>query len=302
MAKAKSSKGQGAETGAYRRRKQPVRVRRWIFDWRSWPWRPVLFTLTFLAAAGGSAYAIDRYVAQGDQFRLEEDGLVVTGLERVDEQRVRSVFADDIGKSLLHTPLEARRIAALAVPWVAEAAVVRLWPDRIWLDIRERRPLAFVRVPAKRGGLELRMIDDRGVFLDPLSGEEFDLPVIDGVDPDSPRPEREKRVLLFEALMKDLDAEEPHYSGRISQIDVRDPANAVVTVIEGEDVVELEMGDKKFRHRFQVYLQYIDSWKQQFGKIASVDLRVKDQVPVTPYAQPEAQVRPDGGAAARSSR
>ena len=285
MAKAKSSKSTTAETGAYRRRKQPVRVRRWIFDWRNWPLRPVLFTLTFIAIAGGSGYAIERYVAQGPEFRLEESGLLVTGLERVDEQRVRSVFADDIGKSLIETPLEARRIATLAVPWVADAAIVRLWPDRIWVDIRERRPTAFVRAPTGLGALELRMIDDRGVFLDPLSGEEFDLPVIDGVDPDAPREEREKRVRLFERLIADLDAEDPPYSERISQIDVGDANNAKVTVVEDGDVVELLMGDKLFRHRFEVYLQYIDSWNQQFGKVGSVDLRIKDQVVVLPYAQ-----------------
>lgn len=287
MAKAKSSTNATAETGAYRRRKQPVRVRRWIFDWRNWPLRPVLFTATFLAVAVGSAYAIERYVAQGPEFQLEEAGLVVTGLERVDEARVRSVFADDIGKSLLDTPLEARRIATLAVPWVADAAVVRLWPDRIWVDIRERHPTAFVRVPSSRGSLELRMIDDRGVFLDPLSGEEFDLPVIDGVEPDAPREEREKRVRLFERLVADLDAEEPPYSGQISQIDVGDAKNAKVTVVDDGQVVELLMGDKLFRHRFEVYLQYIDSWNQQFGKVGSVDLRIKDQVVVLPYAQSE---------------
>ncbi len=285
MAKAKSSTNAAAETGAYRRRKQPVRVRRWIFDWRNWPLRPVLFTATFLAVAAGSAYAIERYVAQGDKFRLAEAGLLVTGLERVDEARVRSVFADDIGKSLLDTPLEARRISTLAVPWVADAAIVRLWPDRIWVDIRERRPTAFVRVPSSRGSLELRMIDDRGVFLDPLSGEEFDLPVIDGVDPDAPREEREKRVRLFERLVADLDAEEPAYSGRISQIDVGDANNAKVTVVDDGQVVELLMGDKLFRHRFEVYLEYIDSWNRQFGKVGSVDLRIKDQVVVLPYAQ-----------------
>jgi cell division protein FtsQ len=219
---------------------------------------------------------------------------VVTGLERVDEARIRSVFADDIGKSLLSTPLEARRISTLAVPWVAEAAIVRLWPDRIWVDIRERRPTAFVRVAAGRGALELRMIDDRGVFLDPLSGEEFDLPVIDGVDPDAARPDREIRVRLFESLVAGLDAEDPPYSGRISQIDVSSATNAKVTVVEDGEVVELLMGDKLFRHRFEVYLQYIDSWKRQFGKVASVDLRIKDQVVVTPYARTSAEAAGKG--------
>ncbi len=284
MAKAKTGNSSTAETGAYRRRK-PVRVRRWIFDWRSWPWRPVLFTLTFLLGLGGVAYGVDRYVAKGPSFQLEASGLLITGLERVSEARVRAVFADDIGKSLMETPLEARRIATVAVPWVAEAAVVRLWPNRLWVDISERRPIAFVRVPAGRGSLDLRMIDGRGVFLDPLSGEEFDLPVIDGVDPDASREEREKRVQLFQRLVAELDAEDPHYSGRISQIDVRDAANAKVTVVNAGEVVELLLGDALFRHRFEVYLQYIDSWKRQYGKVGSVDLRVKEQVVVLPYRE-----------------
>ncbi|MBI1354415.1 MAG: FtsQ-type POTRA domain-containing protein [Acidobacteria bacterium] len=284
MAKTASSKSSSPETGAYRRRKGPVRVRRWIFDWRNWPWRPLLFTLAFVAVAAGSAYAVDQYVAQGPRFRFEPGGLVITGLDRVDEGRIQAVFADDFGKSLLDPPLEARRMATLAVPWVADASVVRLWPNRIWVDIQERRPLAFVRVPAKGGTLELRMIDDRGVFLDPLAGEQFDLPVIDGVDPAASREDREARVRLFERLVRDLDAEEPHYSERISQINVADDGNARVTVVDGGEVIELQMGDKLFRHRFEVYLEYIDSWKRQFGKVGWVDLRIRDQVVILPYA------------------
>ena len=284
MAKTASSKSSTTETGAYRRRKGPVRVRRWIFGWRNWPWRPILFTLSFAAVAAGSACALDRFVAQGPRFRFEPQGLVITGLDRVEEARIRAVFADDFGKSLLEPPLDARRRAVLAAPWVAEASVVRLWPNRIWVDVSERRPLAFIRVPGPNGALELRMIDGAGVFLDPPAGEQFDLPVIDGVDPASAREEREARVRLFARLVRELDAEEPHYSGRVSQINVSEVDNARVTVVDDGDVVELQMGDKLFRHRFQVYLEYIDSWKRQFGKVGWVDLRIKDQVVVLPYA------------------
>ena len=99
---------------------------------------------------------------------------------------------------------------------------------------------------------------------------------------------------LFESLVEGLDAEDPPYSGRISQIDVSSATNAKVTVVEDGEVVELLMGDKLFRHRFEVYLQYIDSWKRQFGKVASVDLRIKDQVVVTPYARTSAEAAGKG--------
>lgn len=272
------------ESEAYRRRKRPVRVRSWVFDWRNWPWRPIAFTLAFIGLASTSVYAVNRYLGDGPRFRLAEAGLAVTGLERLQEPAIRAIFRDDLGLSLADVPVEARRQALLETPWIEQASVARLWPDRIWVHVKERVPVAFVRVADAKGSLRARLIDSQGVFLDPMPGVRFELPVLDGISPDLPVPARRERVALYLALMSGLDGEEPYYGSRISQVDVSDPENAKATVAHMGEVVVLEMGNELFRHRFETFLKYIETWKDQFGAVASVDLRYEDQVVVVPPA------------------
>lgn len=256
-----------------------------MFDWRNWPWRPIAFTLAFIGLGATSVYAVNRYLGDGPRFRLTESGLAVTGLERLDEGAVRGIFRDDLGQSLADVPVDTRREQLLEMAWVRDASVARLWPDRIWVHLRERTPVAFVRVASGKGGLRSQLIDSQGVFLDPMPGVRFELPVLDGISPELPIPARRERVGLYLALMNDMDGKEPYYGSRISQIDVSDPTNAKITVAHLGDVVELEMGDELFRDRFETFLKYIEDWKRQFGSVGWVDLRYEDQVVVLPVGQ-----------------
>jgi hypothetical protein len=47
------------------------------------------------------------------------------------------------------------------------------------------------------------------------------------------------------------------------------------------DIVELQMGAEEFRHRWDVFHQYVPSWKEKYGRIGSVDLRFEGQVAVS---------------------
>ncbi len=290
----KKPKRNSSEADAYRRRKRPVRVRSWVFDWRNWPWRPVAFTLAFLALGASSVYAVNRYLGDGPRFRLAAAGLAISGFEHLDETAIRAVFDADLGQSLADIPVEERRAKLLEEPWIQDASVARLWPDRIWVHIRERVPVAFVRVASGRGGMRSRLIDAEGELLNPIAGVRFELPALDGISAELPAPARRERVALYLALMRELDSHEPYYGARVSQIDVADPRNAKITVAHLGDVVELEMGEELFRHRFETFLKYIENWKQQFGSVGWVDLRYEDQVVVLPAGKTPAPS--EGGA------
>lgn len=281
--KPKKKRESSSETGAYRRTR-PVRVRRSAFDWRNWPWRAMAAWTLFVAGCAGSLYAVDDYVRESERFRLAADGsgLIVSGLELLDERDFREIFANDFGKPIGDLPLDARRTALIETPWVREAAVARLWPDRIWVHVVERRPVAYVRLPGPNGSLETRMIDADGVFLEPIEGVAFELHAVDGIDPKLPAAERAERVRLFARLIAALDAEEPGYSSDLGAIDVSNPNNARVTTVHEGDVIELALGEELFRHRYEVYLEYIDSWKRKFGSVGSVDLTLESQVVVLP--------------------
>ena len=57
-----------------------------------------------------------------------------------------------------------------------------------------------------------------------------------------------------------------------------DPRNVKVSTAFDGEMVELQMGEKNFRHRFTVFLEYFETWKREFGRVKSVDLRYKGVV------------------------
>lgn len=279
----KDKSGETTAGAPYRRRSRPVPVSGGLPDWRSLPWRRILVGAATTAAVLGVLWSGGVFLNSSDRFILQARGVAASGLELLDEESVTKVFATDVGRSLFAVPLAERRRAILDQPWVRSASVARVWPDQLWIDVEERKPIAYVRTGRRKAGVA-RLIDSDGVLLEPLDGAAFSLPVLDGIDQDEPIEERKPRVRLFEALMADLDSAEPRYGEHVSQVDVADPENAKVTVVHEGDSIELEMGDELFRHRYEIFLKYVAGWKRQFGALGRVDLRYEDQVVVLPLS------------------
>lgn len=80
--------------------------------------------------------------------------IVVTGaLQHVHPEDVRSIVTPFVGQGLLMTPIERVVQALSRHPWVEHAEVVRLWPNRLQIAIKERL------ATARWGGM---FLDDQG--------------------------------------------------------------------------------------------------------------------------------------------
>lgn len=276
--KSKRRKKKGSPADGFQRRSRPVRVRSGIWDWRRWHWKKIAVLAVLGLLSASVLGALGDYVNESERFRfpLDGSGLAISGLDRLDSESVQQVFEADFGQPLATLSLEDRREELIALPWVRGATLSRIWPDRVWVDVAERQPVAFLRLGAGRRGNVL--IDEEGVLLEPLPGVEFDLPVVDGIERNMEADQRIKRVQLLQRLVTDLDSAEPAYSQRFGQVDLSDPKNAVATVVHKGAVFELQMGDKLFRHRFDAFLTNVASWEKTYGKLAKIDLRFEDKV------------------------
>jgi hypothetical protein len=268
------------DSASYLRSKKPLRATRGI-ELPDWPYRRILVVLMGLSIAVSSAYALNAYVSSSARFRVDPavGNPQVAGLKLLDADEIRRIFADDLGLAMSAVDLEERRQQVEQLGWVRRASVGRVWPNKIAVYIEEREPVAFLRLP-KNGGT--RLIDSDGVILTPIEGKQFDLPVIKGIDAVMESGARQIRMNLFGRLMESLDSKQPRLSEFLSEVDISDPKNAVVSAIYKDEVVDLQMGDEHLRHRFEVFLKYIDTWKAEFGSVKSADLRFEDQVAVTP--------------------
>ena len=266
------------EEPQYLRRQKRVEVRKRLDTRKFARVKLPLFSLLAILALSGVAWGVTRFALSGAVFTLRPESLEIQGAHYVGRAQVIERFAADLGHSVFGVPLEERRSGIEQIPWVERADVARLWPDRIRVMLHERAPVAFAQGP---GGMLL--VDSSGQFLHRPVQASFSFPVVVGVSDQDPADKRRARMGMFNALVQDLDREGTRYSLDISEVDVSDPEDAQVTVVDTAIVLHLGSGD--FLKRYKTYLAHIQQWHRDFPKIRSIDLRFDNQVVVSPGAR-----------------
>lgn len=242
-----------------------------------------------------------RYGVHSWRFRLDSrDNLEVTGAANVPQTQVLELFAGDIGHNVFSIPLEERKRQLEEIPWVESATVMRLLPNRVKVEIRERTPVAFVQI-----GSKISLIDSNGVIVELPAGKsrKYSFPVIAGMGDAEPLSTRAARMKIYNTLVRELDSEGGNDSAGLSEVDLSDADDVKVTVADPEGAVLVHLGSGNFLTRYKVYLAHVQEWRQQFQKLESVDLRYDRQVIVNPEthpaAPPEAKAAPKKAAAPR---
>ena len=244
--------------------------------WRP-PWRKLL-----PACALGVVAAVTLF--RGAELVVAADALAITtvtvdGTNRMSAGEVLALLQGLRGTNIVTADLESWRQKLLDSPWVADAAMRRVFPTTVAVVVSERDPLGIGRV-----GSGLYLIDQRGMIIDEFgpSYAEFDLPIIDGL---SAAPSEnamlvdEARALLAGRVLADLQTH-PRLARRVSQIDVTDAHDAVV--ILKDDPALIRVGNERFAERVQSYLDLAPRLRETVPLIDSVDLRFDERVYVRP--------------------
>lgn len=293
-----SSAGQDSEDEAqFHRASKRVAVRKGPVTKRT-ATRIRLFAIAagLVCFASVSAFALARYATQSWRFRLESsDNVETTGLKNVSRAQVMDILGADIGRNLFKVPLQERKSQLQEIPWVESAVVMRLLPDRLRIRIVERKPVGFVRI-----GTKVSLIDDGGVVMDlPRWGsqagaqlktadsrpqESYSFPVITGMTETEPLSTRAARMKIYERLLNELNASGANYSKDLSEVELSDPDDVKITVEDPNGALVVHLGSSNFLPRYQIYLNHIQEWRQQFSKLESVDLRYNGQIIVNPAA------------------
>lgn len=223
-------------------------------------------------------YIFKTYLERDARFRIAAgSNIQATGLTQVTRTDILPVFGEDIGRNIFFVPLNQRRKQLEKIPWVQSATVMRLLPDQLRISVVERTPVAFVR-----HGQQIGLVDANGVLLSmsaaSMSKHHYSFPVVTGIDPGDPLTSRKARMSVYGRLVGDLDSTGQRLSEQISEIDLTDPEDARVMMPEpGADILA-HFGDDQFLARYQRYKTHIAEWRQQYPKLASVDLRYEQQV------------------------
>jgi len=244
---------------------------------RSFNWR-LTFAIILFGAIGVSTavagYKVSVYVASDPQFILSperKDALTIFGLTYASRFKVQRVFAADFEHSIFSVPLAERRRRLLAIDWIEDASVSRVWPDRLVIRIRERKPVAFVSF--RSGPL---LIDAQGVLLEQPAQAQFSFPVLSGVREEQSEADRRRHVRVFLQLQEEMG----YLAKEISEVDARDPENIRIISQVDRQVVNLWLGDGNYAQRFQNFLTHYSEIHKGSPTAKVFDLRLDGRITV----------------------
>jgi cell division protein FtsQ len=250
-------------------------------------WRPAtawgrgflgLGVLVIFGTLGAAVFLFKTYLERDARFRIGGSGNIqASGLSEVTRSELLPVFGEDIGRNVFFVPLSLRRKQLEKIPWVEHATVMRLLPDQLRISVVERKPVAFVRQ-----GQQIGLVDANGVLLtmpaSTMTKHHYSFPVVTGIDAGDPLPSRRARMAVYGRLIGELDGGGQHLSEQLSEIDLTDPQDARVLMPEAGADILAHFGEDQFLSRYQRYKAHIAEWRQQYPKLAVVDLRYEQQV------------------------
>jgi cell division protein FtsQ len=236
----------------------------------------LLAVLAVLGSLGTSAYLLKTWLGSDGRFRIEgASNIKATGLTEVSRTEMLPVFGEDIGRNIFFVPLGERRRQLEEIPWIQSATVMRVLPDQISVSVVERQPVAFTRQ-----GQQIGLVDASGILLTMpaamMAQHHYSFPVVTGIGVHDSLPACKARMAVYQRLLADLDASGQKLSTQISEVDLTDPEDA--KVIMQDDTTLLHFGQDQFLERYERYKAHIAEWRQQYPKLAAVDLRYTQQV------------------------
>jgi len=268
----------------YLRRQKPVEIRRKKFTGRGWPFYRRVLVLSLAGIAGVTAilYAMRFLLYSPTMLLLKPDQIELNGNHIVAREAVLQQFVRDRNHSVLQVPLDARRGEIEKISWVESASVQRILPNRIRVELTERTPIAFLR-----NGNVLALIDAHGVILDRPQGEDLQFPIVSGVSEDLSLDQREKRMLVFQEFMKDIDLVRAGSSERVSEVELANPKDlrVVMTGLAGptdSQAVTIHFGSGEFTGKYKMLVDNFSQWQANTGRVQSIDLQYMRQVVVNP--------------------
>ena len=262
------------------RRQRGVKLRlRWGMPRTKWGRIAAALGLMLVAGACAGALWLARDMVMRDPrfFIPSASAIEIQGNQHLTRDELVNIFGQDVERNIFHVSLAERRAQLQRLPWVQQATVMRLLPNRLRVLIVERTPVAFVRQGSRIG-----LVDASGVLLDmPLHGEgnaHYSFPVVTGILASDPASTRAARMKIFAQFTTDLDSSGEKISQKLSEVDLSNPEDVRALIPDqGKDVL-VHFGDKDFLSRYRKYEEHLAEWRSQYPTLWSVDMRYERQV------------------------
>ena len=252
------------------RRRRSSSARRWLAG-----------RLPFAAAALLGLWLVPGLLMTAPYLRI--DTIAVQGNTRMSNGEVLALAGELRGQNILRADLHTYRDRLATAGWVRSVALRRVLPSTVEIIVEEREPSGLARF-----GHQLYVIDEAGAVIAPYGpgSADIDLPIVTGL-PKAEGVENDGRLRLATRVLDALRVN-PAIAAHVSEIDVRDPYNAVIQL--NDDHALVRVGSERFVERVREYRELAPALRTHVPDIDYVDMRFKGRVVIGPGND-------DGGAA-----
>ena len=207
------------------------------------------------------------YLRGAEHFRVKS--VEIRGVFFLGDREVEKLVGLERGDNLFGFKPRQAESRLLAEPWVRKVRVQRLVPDRVVINVRERRPVALV------AGNGLYCLDEEGLLL-PLrdKARRIGLPVIRGLAVDGEHVGKRVDSYPLANLLKHVDGEHAPFGLRdFSEIRVGESGYELVTL----DATLLHIG-YELEGSLCLLRRALDDASRRGISYRSADARVDGQV------------------------
>ncbi len=221
------------------------------------------------------------YAFTSDKFNLH--AVTFHGCKQTRPKQLEAMIRRDFSGNILRIDLHSLKTRLEKETWIKKVEIQRILPSDLVIYIQERSPSAILEISG-----ELMLADSDGTLLDvydPAYGK-LDSPVIKGfLGKDAAefrRNQEENAARIRQALdmLAEIGSGSSSYARRISEIDVSEPANLKILLVD--DSAEIYLGEEDYLKRFCKLMDNLNVYQevkiQNNDDIASVDLRLPGQI------------------------
>jgi len=229
---------------------------------------------------GSTAFVVHhaQYSDYGRQ-RFTVGHLEFLGTRNVNRENLEGLTRRALGHNILLADLNHVRHVVESEPWVESANVRRVLPDRIVIEIRERKPVAVAAIDE-----ELFLVDSTGIVLDRFGPRYGDLdgPIVKGLKNlalENAREDNLQRIQIYMKVVEDLSGSPRNPLQSLSEIDVSNPRR--VAVIPAKEAIPVYVGNDNFRERYERFLACRNVYEQlrdRYPVIEYIDVTFENKV------------------------
>jgi cell division protein FtsQ len=239
----------------------------------------VLLAIFFLAS-------IFVYAFTSERFKVHS--VVFHGCKQAKPKQLETMIRRDFPENILRIDLHRLKARLEKEPWIRKVEIRRILPSDLIIYVQERSPSAILELDGA-----LMLADNEGSLLDAYDPQygKLNVPVLKGfVGKDAAGyqlnfQENAARIRQALDMLSEIGSGSAEYVSKISEVDISDPNNLKIFLVD--DSAEVYLGEKDYLKRFQNLIDnlnvYYEKVKSQNNDIAwVVDLRHVGKIVYSP--------------------